>query len=144
MRLEDVAVFSMIGSVNDDIGANGAFDFFTTTGYIPTTGMLNTGTRLTCGNPAMNTTGTSTVGGIITFNAIGTDTAVSTGNAQYFALFNTTATNPTTGDIIFTGSVGVTTADITFNTTDWDAGDNISITSLTFTQPYGTAGAPDQ
>ena len=146
MRLEDVAVISMVNSVNDDIGASAGFDFFTVTGNIPTTGMLHYTTRLACSTAAMGAATVNTNGGIATFaNPIGTDTVQSSGIVAYFCLITsaTKQTPVTPTDVIFTGSVGLTTADITFNTNDWDAGDNVSITSLTFTQPFGTVGVPD-
>jgi len=140
MRLEEFVRQAMVDAVNTEGGANAVIDFYTNTTSIPGvvtatftgTGMLGA-TMLTCQSPMMD----ESTNGVGTFDTIGTATVGGqTGNVAYFALKK--ATNSTRTGVLLTGSVLTQTADITFNTTSWDAGDNVSITSLTFTQPAGS------
>lgn len=145
MHLYNVIGTSILTQINTAIGANGSVDFFTATGNIPTTGLLNTSSRVRFAANAMNApagittsaadpTGTQCVGA---FAAMTTGTVAVTGTALYFAILNTTATNPGAGNVLFTGSVATQSADLNFNTNVWDALDNVNITSLNFLAPQG-------
>ena len=126
-------------STGGGIGAAGAIDFFTNTTAIPGTGMLGASSRVLMSSTPVSTFSTSTdpTGTRCTavFQAMTTGTASVTATAAYFAILNTNAGAATAGNIVLTGSVGTSGADLNFNVVNWDTGDNISITSLTFVQP---------
>jgi hypothetical protein len=125
------------------IGASGAIDFYTTTDVFTSTqtvtGMLNVASRVLMNSTPIGTFSTSgdPTGTRCTavFNAMTTGTAAVTATAAYFAILNTNAGTATVGNLVLTGSVGTSLMDINFNVVNWDTGDNISITSLTFVQP---------
>lgn len=141
MRLYNTVANTMLTNIASLIGANGSIDFFTTSGDIPTTGLLNQSSRvkmsstpisnvLTDGsNPSTQSTGA--------FGPLSTGTAARTGIAAFFAILNTNAGAVTdiTEHVLFTGSVATQAADMNFNTNSWDAGDNIVISGLNFIQP---------
>jgi len=134
MTLENIVAANMILGVNTAIGAAGAIDFYTATGDIPATGMLNTTGRLRLSSTPIGTTATNSNVG--TFTAITSNTVKVSGTVAFFAILSSTTGVITTATWVrLTGSVGTDTGDITFNTTVWDVNDNVSITSLTFTQP---------
>ena len=146
MKLFNVIATSILTQINTTIGANGSIDFFTTTANIPTTGMLNTSSRVKLAANAMNaptgiTTGAADPAGNTStgaFSAMTTGTVSGAGNAAYFALLNTNTGAGVMTNVLFTGSVGVGTAfDLNFNTTAWSAADNVNITSLNFLAPQG-------
>lgn len=121
------------------IGAAGAMDFYTAVGDIPTTGILGASSRVYFSAVPISTFSTSADGTgtrvTAVFDVMTTGTAGATATAAYFSIMNTTATNPGATNIVLTGLVGTTGADINFNVVGWDTNDNISITSLTFVQP---------
>ena len=143
MKLETVATEAMIGAIDTLLTSptQGMIDFYTSanqlpdvTGTLSGTGLLNTGTRLRLYTAQAMEFITGTLG---TFSDIAADTVAAAGSniVAYFAMFNTTATDATTGEVVLTGTVDTANADITFNTTRWDNFDNVSITSLTWQQP---------
>lgn len=137
MKLYNLAATNMVGSINTAIGGTGYIQFYTnTTALTQTTGMI-TGRGLTLSQTAigmfttsLDPTGTNFTG---VFNAIASATVANSGTVAYFGIWTNAGTADT--DIILTGTVALAAADITFNTTNWDLGDNIQITSLTFVQP---------
>lgn len=137
MKLYNLAATNMVGSINTAIGGTGYIQFYTnTTAMTQTTGMI-TGSGLAMHTTAIGTfttsadpTGTAFTG---VFNTIASATVANSGTVAYFGIWTNAGTATT--DIILTGTVLTQTADITFNTTSWDVGDNIQITSLTFVQP---------
>lgn len=164
MKLYDQIARAFLAAVNeaasDDwdvaggIGSTGSIDFFTSGG----SALLNTGTTgASIDSVRMLGTGAARIAfsstplqditgvGILGTRAIGTfdiqaTTAVvaNAGVAAYFAILNSTATTGLTlGNVVLTGTVSTNagSGDIRFNITDWAAGDQVSITSLTFVQP---------
>jgi hypothetical protein len=81
---------------------------------------------LTFSDPAF---GNASVG-VATASAITADSSAdATGTAALFRFYDSD------NNLILSGTVGTSGADINFNTVSWTAGDNISVTSLTVTQP---------
>ena len=152
MRLEDIGVMSMFTGLNttSGFGTNASIEFFTTsvpsamTSGIGILGGAGASTRLSLYTTALNTafvTNTTYTQDTATFNTISSATvqyAVTTLNIipVAFAILNTTSSVYSyPNNFVLTGTVGVTTGDIIFNTTSWNAGDNVSITSLNYIQP---------
>ena len=154
MRLEDIAVVSMFSGLNaTGFGPNASVEFFTTsvatamTSGIGVLGGSGASTRLGAYTTALGTsfTGYTSTGSALTqdtatFNTISSATVQMAGTGIIpiaFAILNTTSSvyaYPT--NFILTGLCGTaTTNDITFNTTSWNNGDNVSITSLNYVQP---------
>lgn len=81
---------------------------------------------LTFSDPAFGNAAT----GVATASAITADSSAdATGTAALFRFYDSDS------NLILSGTVGTSGADINFNTVSWTAGDNISVTSLTVTQP---------
>ena len=132
MILENVALAAMVNGVGDAIGASGYIEFYETASYITqTAGLMGTG-QLRCSATVFTPAVTNGTGTFDT--SLMTGVVVSTGQANYFSFKQGSATNDT---VVFTGSVGVTGADINFNTNVWQPADIVNIQSLTFTQPTG-------
>lgn len=95
----------------------------------------DTGTELAA-LPLSATAGTVS-GGVLTFSAITSATAVATGTAGHFLICTTstvancTAASSTTR--IMQGSVGTSGADLNFPTTSFSSGETISVASFTIT-----------
>ncbi len=81
---------------------------------------------LTFSDPAFGAASTGTA----TASAITADPSADANGTA--AVFRITTSAPAT---CFEGTVGTVGADINFNTVTWTIGDNISVTSLTITQP---------
>ena len=152
MKLYDAIACGMLRMLNQTttgtsttagggIGVNGCIDFFTnTTALNGGTGMMKTTQRVLFSSTPVGTfTADATNPDAYTactavFAAMTTGVVETTGTVAYFAILNTTGATTQAGQVL-TGTVGVSGSNINFNVTAWDAGDNISITSLTFTQP---------
>ncbi len=81
---------------------------------------------LTFSNPAFGNASTGTA----TASAITADSSAdSSGTAAVFKIFDGASAE------VLRGEVATSASDINFNTVTWTAGDNIGITSLTFTMP---------
>ena len=119
---------------------NGTLDAITTA--IGTSGLLrvydgtppaNVGTALsgntllaTC--PLSSTAAPAASGGVLTFNAITTDTSAdATGTASFFRLLTSGATG------VAQGTVGTSGADLNFNTVSFVSGAAVAVSSLVFT-----------
>ena len=95
----------------------------------------DTGTELAA-LPLSATPGTVS-GGVLTFNAITSETAVGSGTAGHFLICTTstvancTAASSTTR--VLQGSVGTSGADLNFPTTSFSSGETISVSSFTIT-----------
>lgn len=161
MKLYDQIARAFLAAVNEaassdwatagGIGTQGSIDFFTTSALLSagTTGasidsgrMFGTGARIAFSStPLQSITGAGIAGtrAIGTFNMPTTTAMVANaGTAAYFAILNSTATTGLIlGNVVLTGTVStnVGSGDIRFNIVDWAAGDQVSITSLTFVQP---------
>jgi hypothetical protein len=130
MKMKSSVGVSIMDAINTAIGASACIDFYAAATHIPTTGLLGTSSQILLAATAMGTRTANATTAYGTFAAMTGGTAASTGTVAFFAI--KTATNAT--DAVFTGSVGTAASDINFNTVDLDAGDNIGITALTFTQ----------
>ena len=147
MDLKGICSMAMVNGAGDTIieDADNTADnaprirFHQTATFIPTTFLA----ELVI--PAQDITGlwqtytsNDTTGATGTFTTIASLTATTAGTAYFFSIVNGNGTLPTdrtTGDVVLTGSVGTSGEDINFNTVDWDSGDNISITALSFHMP---------
>lgn len=141
MDLRDICTMAMVNAVGEQIVEQATdtdtnaprMRFHTTTGDIPGTYVA----ELTI--PASNITtdlwqdtdSDNTTGATGTFTTIASNTADSDGTVAYFSIVQ----HPTNSTVVLTGEVGESGSDINFNTVEWDTGDNISITSLSFTMP---------
>jgi hypothetical protein len=140
MDLKDICTMAMVNAVGNVI-TDQAFDqtddaprirFHTATGDIPTTSLAELIVPATNTSDLWQSTASNnTTGATGTFTTISSQTADSTGTAAYFSIIQDTAG----GTPVLTGTVGTSGSDINFNTVEWDSGDNISITSLSFTMP---------
>lgn len=162
MKLYDQIARAFLAAVNETgtndwgsaggIGSTGSIDFFTTSALLSTgatTASIDSGRMLGTGaariafssTPLQDITGVGILGtrAIGTFDIQATTAVVANaGVAAYFAILNSTATTGLTlGNVVLTGTVSTNagSGDIRFNITDWAAGDQVSITSLTFVQP---------
>ncbi len=95
----------------------------------------DSGTEL-AGLPLSATAGTVS-GGVLTFNAITSETAVASGTAAHFLIcttssFSTCAAASSTTRVI-QGSVGTSGADLDFGTVAFSSGETISVSSFTIT-----------
>ncbi len=71
------------------------------------------------------------VGGVATANAITADTSAdATGTATFFRVMESDTTT-----VVFQGSVGTSSADLIFSSVSFVTGGNVSVSSLTYTQP---------
>lgn len=71
------------------------------------------------------------VGGVATANAIIADTSAdATGTATFFRVMESDTTT-----VVFQGSVGTSSADLIFSSVSFVTGGNVSVSSLTYTQP---------
>lgn len=158
MKLYDGIALGMLASLNGaantanwtasgGMGTQAGIDFYTTSDVFSTattgsvlTGMLNTSSRIRFANPAVSTftTGGNPGGArataVFSFAAT-TGTVANAGAARFFAVLNNYTGTAYGTNIVFTGSLGTTGSDINFNVVDWQAADQVSITSLTFVQP---------
>ena len=69
-------------------------------------------------------------GGVLTANAVSSGTAAATGTASFFRIYSSNGTT-----VISQGSVGTSGCDMNINSTAIQSGANVSVTSLTITQP---------
>jgi hypothetical protein len=72
-------------------------------------------------------------GGVLTLNAISADTSANnSGLAQWFRIVQTDGTT-----FVMDGNVGTVGSDLNFNSVDFLAGQNVSVSSFTITNPNG-------
>jgi len=157
MKLYDGIALQMLAALNSaattsweaagGMGAQAGIDFYTTSDIFSTattgsvlTGMLYPTSRIRFADPAVSafTTGGNPNGlrATATFSFTATTGTVNIAStAKYFAVLNTYTGIAYGSNIVFTGSVGTANSDINFNVVNWQQGDQVSITALTFVQP---------
>ena len=142
ISLEDLVRNAMVDAVRTVLASTQCrIQFYATTPTSakadPSANRVLTGAGLPCTTAATGAMPTAAAGGSAAFGLIASATVSSAAaNVQAYAVLKNSSATPTTQDIAWVGSVGTSnTFDMSFNTTNWANGDNISISSLTFTQP---------
>lgn len=132
----DAAVIASVTGLTGNVGSGATLQVYS--GTEPALDAALTGTLLVSLPLSSTPFGTPTASGgtvTATANAITATAAVATGSAGYFAIVRSGAsTPPTATQVVMTGTVGTSSANLILSTLGITSGVTVTPTSLTFTQ----------
>lgn len=121
----NAAANAVVGLIDAGAGA-GTVELKTAASTVQGTNEVAT---LTFSDPAFG----AAAAGVATANAITSDTSATGGVATAFTVFDSD------GNAVFEGGVATSGAEMTISSTNVGAGDTVSISSFTYTQPAASA-----